>query len=197
MPVQLPNINQPFVDIETGLVNRTWYLALLSLNNSVPANVVVSVNLSGLNGITVVGGPITSAGVISLGIGNLTCANAIVAGTLTAANVVVSGTVTSANLRTVGIVATGTITAADVVASASILGANIRATATLTSVNVIATGTVTTANAIVTGKVTAVDVALSGVLRLGNAFTPGITGAAGWITVQDSAGTTYKILAQL
>ncbi len=164
MAINLPNTQQPFVDPQTGLVNRTWYLALLGLNNQVQSQVVVSVNISGNNGIQATGGPITSSGVFSLFIGNLTCANAQVAGTVTAANAAISGTVTAANVRTIGMLATGTVTAA---------------------------------NAVVSGKMTGVDVALSGVLRLGNAFVASVTTAAGWITVQDSSGTTFKVLVQL
>lgn len=35
---------------------------------------------------------------------------------------------------------------------------------------------------------------LSGVLRLGNSFTAGAPAATGYVTVQDSLGTTYKVL---
>ena len=190
MAVQLPNVQQPFVEPNTGLVNRTWYLALLGLNNQVQSQVVVSVNISGNNGIQAIGGPITSSGVFSLFIGNLTCANAQIAGTVTSGNAVILGTLTSVN-----VIAT-TVTAVNV-ATVGVLASGTVTSANLATAGILASGTVTTVNAVATGKVTAVDVALSGVLRLGNSFTPGITGAAGWITVQDSSGTTFKLLAQL
>lgn len=140
MAVELPNIGQPFVDPD-GKVNRVWYLALLSLNNQVATQMVTSVNITGLNGITSAGGPITSAGIFTLGIGNLTCANAIIAGTLTAANVIVTSAFSAANI------ATGTLTAANVVVSGTVTSAHVR------TGSVIATGTVTAADIVATGTI--------------------------------------------
>lgn len=183
MAVDLPNVQQPFVEPDTGLVNRTWYLALLNLNNQVQPNVVTSVNISGNNGIVASGGPITSSGVFSLFIGNLTCTNVLTSGTLTAANAVivgaasaanasVSGTVTAANVRAVGLIATGTVT----------------------SLNAVVTGSVSAANVAVSGRITSVNVAVSGDLRVGNAFVVGAVVATGSIVLMDSTGVTYRML---
>lgn len=149
MAIELPNVNQPFVNPETGEVNRVWYLALLGLNSAIPANVVTSVNISGLNGITVVGAPITSAGVITLGIGNLTCANALIAGTVTAANMVVTSVFTAANITT-----PGTVTAANVIATASVNAANMAATGTVTSARHVNTLNITSSSVIITSTTT-------------------------------------------
>jgi hypothetical protein len=170
MSVNLPTVDSDFTNPkDSKRISRVWYRALQGLNDQVQAQVVTSVNISGNNGITAQGGPITSNGVFSLFIGNLTCANAQIAGTVTSARAIVQGTVT----------------AADIVANASLRAAS-----------EIVSGTITTANAIITGQTTAVDVALSGVFRFGNAFTASVTTAAGWITVQDSSGTTFKVLCQ-
>lgn len=134
MSVNLPNVQQPFVDQATGLVNRTWYLALLALNNQVVPDVVTSVNIAGFNGIQATGGPITSAGTFSLRIGNLTCANIAITGTITAANAVISGTVTAANVATGGMIATGTVTAANIVVT-GLIRAPRKASVLLTYIN--------------------------------------------------------------
>lgn len=115
MAINLPVVASAFVDPKTGQINREWFLALRALTTTVTGAMVTAVNISGGNGITVAGSPITTAGTITLGIGNLTCANAQVAGTVTSSRVVVTGTITAAN-----VIATGTVTAADVATSGTI-----------------------------------------------------------------------------
>ena len=164
MPIDLPLVVSPIVNPKTGLINPEWYLALLGLTDAVTGVAVTSVNIAGNNGITVVGSPITSASIITLGINNLTCASAVIAGTVTAANAVITGAVLAANMS-----ATATITAANVVVSANLSAANIAATGTVTAASAIVTGTITAGNVratgfLGTGTVTAVNVILSGTI---------------------------------
>lgn len=153
MSIQLPNTPVPLIDQKTGQISVPWYQALLKITSTVTGALVSSVNISGNNGITVAGSPITTAGVITLGIGNLTCASAQVA-----------GTVTSANERTGGIVATGTITAANVVAIVAVQSVNLSSSGTITGTNVIITGTLTSAGIINAGTITTGNVIASGTI---------------------------------
>ncbi len=176
MPIQLPYVTSPVIDPKTGQINRDWYMALLSIAGTTTGAFVSNVNLAGLNGITVTGSPITSAGIITLGIGNLTCASAVISGGVTANSVVATVAISAANMT-----ASGTVTAARVIVSNTLTSANIVTTGTIQPAStggIIGTATNDSANAGSVGEYISSTVLIGAAVPVNSGASANVTSIA-------------------
>lgn len=153
------------------------------INSTGGSGNVTSVAASGKNGVTIAGSPITSAGTIDIGLGNIT-PTSIVTGTISGTTAVFSGKVsaeggintTTVSAASIGI--TGDITANQVFASAANISGRITGNTAIFSGKVSAEGGINT---------TTVSAASIGVV--GNITANQITVSAATINNQLSAGS--------
>lgn len=182
----IPIITVPIAD-EQKKVTLPWYLFFNTLGGTTGSGVsssgtVLSVNVTGQNGISVTGSPYTITGNVSLSLptistGQITALAAAYLGTVTALGISVTNTVTS-----VGLSLSGTVTAANATVT-TVAAVNLSVSNTVTSLGIFVTNTVTGGGFAASRTVTALGVSVTNTVTASGVSAANTISSAGIFAV--------------